>query len=260
MTERPLILLSNDDGVNARGLRTLREALRVLGDVVTVAPATEQSAGSHSLTLSRPLRHRAIEEDLHSVDGTPADCIYVALYRERFLPRWPDLVVSGINHGYNLGTDTFYSGTVAAAREAALRGIPAIAFSLGPKGSFEEAAKGATVIAGRMLEAPGGGEGERGPLLSVNFPPETPYRGLRATRLGRRVYLDEVTVRRDPRGKEYYWIGGPGAHHEPMSGSDTEAVDEGYVSITPLVLDATDPDDLGLASWVAACGRDEENR
>ena len=260
MTERPLILLSNDDGVNARGLRTLREALRVLGDVVTVAPATEQSAGSHSLTLSRPLRHRALEDDLHSVDGTPADCIYVALYRERFLPRWPDLVVSGINHGYNLGTDTFYSGTVAAAREAALRGIPAIAFSLGPKGSFEEAAKVATVIAGRMLEAPGGGEGERGPLLSVNFPPETPYRGLRATRLGRRVYLDEVTVRRDPRGKEYYWIGGPGAHHEPMSGSDTEAVDEGYVSITPLVLDATDPDDLGLVSWVAACGRDEENR
>src|SRR5690606_17768279 len=141
MAERPLILLSNDDGVAARGLRTLREALLAIGDVVTVAPATEQSANSHSLTLSRPLRHREVEEGVHSIDGTPADCIYVALYRERFLPRWPDLVVSGINHGYNLGTDVFYSGTVAAAREGALRGIPSIAFSLGPKGSFEEAAE-----------------------------------------------------------------------------------------------------------------------
>ncbi len=258
MAERPLILLSNDDGVQARGLRTLRHALRVLGDVVTVAPAVEQSAGSHSLTLSRPLRHRAIEEDLHSVDGTPADCIYVALHRERFLPRWPDLVVSGINHGYNLGTDIFYSGTVAAAREGALRGIPAIAFSLGPKGSFDEAAKVATVLVARMLQAPGTREGDRGALLSVNFPPETPYRGVRATRLGRRVYVDEVTVRTDPRGKEYYWIGGPGAHHEPVAGSDTEAVDEGCVSVTPLVLDGTDADALGLASFVASRGGPSE--
>jgi 5'-nucleotidase len=258
MAERPLILLSNDDGVDARGMRTMRERLLELGHVVTVAPATQQSAGSHSLTLHRPLRHREVGEDLHSVDGTPADCIYVALYRERFLPRWPDLVVSGINHGFNLGTDTFYSGTVAAAREAALRGIPSIALSLGPDGSFETAARVGERLCAKMLDAPGTEEGDRGALLNVNLPPATPYRGIRATRLGRRVYLDEVTVRRDPRGKEYFWIGGPGAHHEPMEGADTEAVDEGYVSVTPLLLDATDPEDLGLAAWVAGVGVEDE--
>ncbi|HJL19461.1 MAG TPA: 5'/3'-nucleotidase SurE [Sandaracinaceae bacterium LLY-WYZ-13_1] len=253
MSQRPLILLSNDDGVDARGLRAIREQLAEIADVVTVAPATQQSAGSHSLTLHRPLRHRALASDLHSVDGTPADCIYVALYRERFLPRWPDLVVSGINHGYNLGTDIFYSGTVAAAREASLRGIPSIALSLGPKGDFEEAARVGMRLAARALDTPGD-DGERGALLNVNFPPAVPYRGVRATRLGRRIYLDEVTVRTDPRGKEYYWIGGPGSHHEPIEGADTEAVDDGYVSVTPLVLDATDAGELGYAAWVAGVG------
>jgi 5'-nucleotidase len=265
MSERPLILLSNDDGVHARGLRALREALALIAHVVTVAPTDEQSAGSHSLTLSRPLRHRTIDEDVHAIDGTPADCIYVALYRERFLPRWPDLVVSGINHGFNLGTDTFYSGTVAAAREGALRGIPAIAFSLGGGGTFTEAAKVAVVLCARMLDTPGIRDGDRGVLLNVNFPAATPYRGVRATRLGRRVYHDEVTVRTDPRGKEYYWIGGPGAHpHEHIEGSDTEAVDQGLVSVTPLLLDATQPDDLGLAAWVANArlgeGQEDEGR
>jgi 5'-nucleotidase len=247
---RPLILVANDDGVHARGLRTLREAMMLLGDVVTVAPTSEQSAGSHSLTLSRPLRHREVEDGIHAVDGTPADCIYVALYRAGFLPRWPDLVVSGINHGYNLGTDVFYSGTVAAAREAALRGVPAMAFSLGPHGSFQQAAKVATVLAARMLEAPRAG-GEVGALLSVNFPPGEAYQGVRATRLGRRLYAEVVSVREDPRGKEYFWIGGPGVRHEPVEGSDTEAVDAGFVSVTPLLLDMTDPDELGLAAWVA---------
>ena len=172
-------------------------------------------------------------------------------------PRWPDLVVSGINHGYNLGTDIFYSGTVAAAREAALRGIPSMAFSLGPQGSFERAAEAAALLAAKMLEAPGTEEGERGALLNVNFPPQAPFGGVRATRLGRRVYLDEVDVRQDPRGKEYFWIGGPKAHHEPVDGSDTEAVDAGFISVTPLSIDATDADDLGLAAWVAGPGAGE---
>jgi len=247
----PLILLSNDDGVTARGLLTLRDALAAVAKVVTVAPATQQSAGSHSLTLSRPLRHREIEQDLHSVDGSPADCIYVALYREDFLARRPTLVVSGINHGYNLGTDIYYSGTVAAAREAALRGIPAIAFSLGPKGDFEMAAAEAAKIVQRVLAAPSLYGLGRVPLLNVNFPPGRDYRGIRPSRLGRRVYYDEVDVREDPRGREYYWIGGPGAHHEPIEGSDTEAVDEGWVSVTPLILDCSDPEGLGLAAWIA---------
>ena len=132
VTDRPLILLSNDDGVNARGLRALRDALVVLGRVIVVAPTSEQSASSHALTLHRPLRHRVVDEDVHSVDGSPADSVYVALYRADLLPRWPDLVVSGINRGYNLGTDVYYSGTVAAAREAALRGVPAMAICLLP--------------------------------------------------------------------------------------------------------------------------------
>lgn len=259
MSEPPLILLSNDDGVEAGGLDTLREALLPLGRVVTVAPATEQSAGSHSLTLSRPLRHRELRKDVHSVDGTPADCIYVALYRERFLPRWPDIVVSGINRGYNLGTDVYYSGTVAAAREAALRGIPALAFSLASKGDRQAASAFARELTTRFLAAPGREEGDRGALLNVNFPPGSTYEGARVTRLGRRTYFDEVDVREDPRGREYYWIGGPRAHHEPMEGADTEAVDAGFVSVTPLLLDATDPDDFGLAAWVAMTAPNEES-
>jgi 5'-nucleotidase len=247
LSARPLVLLSNDDGVQARGLLTLREALQSIADVITVAPTSEQSAGSHSLTLTRPLRHRSIEPDLHGIDGTPADCIYVALHRAHLLPRMPDLVVSGINHGYNLGSDIFYSGTVAAAREGALRGLPAIAFSLGPKGSFTEAAKVAIQLVSRMLTAPD----KKGVLLNVNFPPGETYAGVRSTCLGRRIYEDEVTERADPRGKAYFWIGGSGARHEPVAGSDTEAADAGYVSVTPLALDATAPGQLHLAKLVA---------
>lgn len=252
MTDRPLILLSNDDGVHARGLRALRAALSVLGRVIVVAPKTEQSASSHALTLHRPLRHRVVDQDVHSVDGSPADSIYVALFREGLLPRWPDLVVSGINHGYNLGTDVYYSGTVAAAREAALRGVPAMAISLAPDGSLESAAACTKDMVARLLEAPGREDRTRPALLNVNFPPGASYKGLRATRIGRRNYADEVDVREDPRGREYYWIGGPSGSHEPLGGSDTEAVDGGFVSVTPLILDPSDPEDLGLAAWVAA--------
>ena len=247
---RPLILLSNDDGVYAPGVRLLGAALARIADVVTVAPLFEQSANSHALTLARPLRHREID-GLHAIDGTPADCIYVALYRRAFLPRWPDLVVSGINHGYNLGTDTFYSGTVAAAREGALRGVPSIAFSQGPGGSMERSAEIAATLVERFLSAERVGT----PLLSVNFPAgRAEPEGFRATILGRRLYDDEVVLRDDPRGREYFWIGGPGARHEPVDGSDTEAVDAGFVSITPLHLDSTRPDHLGLAAFVAGAG------
>jgi 5'-nucleotidase len=243
VTERPLILLSNDDGVAARGIRTLHATLSTFADVVVVAPLTEQSANSHALTLARPLRHRLVE-GFHAIDGTPADCIYVGLYWKDLMPRAPDLVVSGINHGYNLGSDTFYSGTVAAAREGALRGIAAIAFSLGmAEGSdFDAIAPIAGAIVERLLAMPPRAEGTRPPLLNVNFPAGVPRpAGLRATRLGRRRYEDEVDVRKDPRGREYFWIGGPNAFHDPSEGSDTEAVDHGHVSITPLGLDATEP-------------------
>lgn len=257
VSDEPLILLSNDDGVEAEGLQALRASLLRLGRVVVVAPATDQSARSHSLTLVRPLRHQQVASDTHAIDGTPADCIYVALYRARFLPRWPDLVCSGINHGYNLGSDTFYSGTVAAAREAALRGIPALALSCGHGRSLSAAATVAGMMAERMLSA----EYEGGVLLNVNFPPDTPYQGIKPTRLGRRTYVEEVTVRRDPRGKEYFWIGSPEARHERMDDSDTDAVDSGKVSVTPLSLDGTDASELGLAAWVSSsahAGMDEE--
>lgn len=254
MPERPLILVSNDDGVQAAGNVALREALSSIADVVTVAPEREQSANSHSITLHRPLRHKQYAENVHAIDGTPVDCIYVALYHPRLLPRRPDLVVSGINHGPNLGTDTFYSGTVAAAREAALRGIPAIAYSLVGRADLGEVAALARAMAERLLEAtPPPGQPV---LLNVNFPAGRP-KGARATILGRRLYEDEVTVRDDPRGREYFWIGGPGARHEHVDGSDTEAVDAGYASVTPLLLGMTYAEHLGIAAWVAGADRGE---
>jgi len=256
VTNAPLILVSNDDGVNAPGICVLREALAPLGEVWCVAPETEQSANSHSLTLSRPLRHRTLSERVHAINGTPADCIYVALYHGSLLPRRPDLVVSGINHGPNLGSDIHYSGTVAAAREGALRGIPAIAMSLCASEGLEDAAGLALSIARRLLEAklPEGPT----PLLNVNFPGPGP-KGIRATRLGRRTYQDSITVRRDPRDREYLWIGGPGPDpHAHIEGADTNAVDEGWVSVTPLSIEATRADHFGLAAWVA--GSEEEER
>ncbi|MEM9191972.1 MAG: 5'/3'-nucleotidase SurE [Myxococcota bacterium] len=245
---RPLILVSNDDGYRSEGIAALRNAVASLGEVVTVAPKEDQSATSHSLSLHRSLRHREVEPGLHMVDGTPADCIYVGLFHPRILSRTPDVIISGINHGPNLGNDVHYSGTVAAAREGALRGIPSIAFSLveGRRG-LESAAEIASSMVARLLEAK---FDQSAPLLNVNFPPEP--RGVRTVQLGRRTYHDAVSVRNDPRGREYLWIGGPGPEpHEPFNGSDTEAVDAGYVSVTPLRVEVTHPDHLGLAAFVA---------
>jgi 5'-nucleotidase len=254
-SEGPLILVSNDDGVHARGIEALRRALAPLGRVVTVAPEREHSAGSHAITLSRPLRHRLLAEDVHAIDGTPVDCVYVALHHHALLPREPDLLVSGINHGPNLGLDVFYSGTVAAAREAALRGIPSMALSMVSRGDMEAAADHAKQMARRLLEA----EQPGGPrvLLNVNFPGPEPA-GVRATRLGRRHYSEGVDIRQDPRGREYFWIGGPGgAHHPPIEGADTEAVDQGFVSVTPLLIRATNPEHMGLAAYVAGPAAEE---
>ncbi|MFZ5891335.1 MAG: 5'/3'-nucleotidase SurE [Myxococcota bacterium] len=229
---RPLVLLSNDDGYRAPGINALAEALRELCDVVVCAPETEQSASSHALSLHRPLRLFRHGEGVFSLDGTPADCVYVALYAEaRVLPRRPDVVVSGMNHGVNLGDDVFYSGTVAAAREGALKGIASIAFS-----AALDANPGAACRLAAELTLAVAKRGEKKLLLNVNVPPGDGW-AVRTTRLGRRVYRDEVEFRRDPRGREYLWLGGPGAEHHPESGSDTEAYDEGVVSVTPLVLD-----------------------
>lgn len=248
MTDRPLILLTNDDGVRASGLATLREAVLPLGEVVVVAPTNEQSASSHAITLDRPLRHIEHGPGVHSIDGTPADCIYLALFEQRFLPRRPDMVLSGINHGSNMGTSVFYSGTVAGAREAALRGIHAVAFSHNGKGDAPWLGPLVRAMVERFRDAvkPAG----HAVLLNVNFPAKEPT-GVRVTRVGRHLYEEAVVPRRDPGGREYFWIGGRVIDYGEVEGSDRQAVDEGYASVTPLALEPTQASHIGFAAFVA---------
>jgi 5'-nucleotidase len=226
----------------------MRDALLKLGEVVVVAPESEQSASSHSLSLHRPLRLRAVEDGVFALDGTPADCVYVALHAgSRIVARRPALAVSGINRGMNLGQDAFYSGTIAAAREAALRGIPAIASSAHPSAHLTEVAALTIRVAERLL----GTTSERAPLVSINVPKN--WGGeVRAARLGSRIYEELVDFRKDPRGREYLWLGGPGVRHERCAGTDTDAYDDGAASIVPLVLDLTEPHDHAFAVDIAA--------
>jgi 5'-nucleotidase len=229
----PLILLSNDDGYQSVGLRRLHAALCEMADVVVCAPEFEQSAASHALSLHRPLRLKAHDAGVYSVDGTPADSVYVALFSgTRILPRAPDLVVSGLNHGVNLGDDVFYSGTVAAAREGALRGYRAMALSVADDASLDAAAELSVKLARRILERAGSE-----PLLcNINFPPGSQW-PVAVTQLGQRLYNDEVEFRLDPRGREYLWLGGPpGTRHDALDGTDTAAFDAGVVGVTPLSL------------------------
>lgn len=237
-----LILVSNDDGFFSEGIKALANRMRELGEVWVVAPDREQSASGHSLTLHRPLRARRVNnrEREFMVDGTPTDCVNLAI--NRLLPRKPDLVVSGINRGANLGDDVTYSGTVSAALEAVLLGVPAIAFSAVPHQKtdelkFEAAADYAKFLAEQVSEhglAPG-------TLLNVNIPSETEMGERRAVvcRMGKRIYSDVVEEKLDPRGRPYYWIGGPnvGSHVEP--GTDCEAADQLRISVTPVQLDMT---------------------
>jgi len=232
-----LILLSNDDGVGSPGLKVLADRLKELGRVVVVAPDRERSAAGHSLTLSRPLRAKRVEENWYSVDGTPTDCIALAVHG--ILKRRPDLMVAGINQGANLGDDVTYSGTVSAAFEATLLGIPAFAVSLATVEGcrFQTAADFSFTIAQLILE--------KGlppdTLLNVNIPdlPFSEIKGVTITRQGKRLYTDIVVEKMDPRGKTYYWIAGAGPHWQAVEESDHEAVMNGWVSITPLHLDLT---------------------
>lgn len=238
MTARPLILLCNDDGYDAPGLLALGAALEAFAEVIVCAPKTNQSAASHALTLQSILRLTQVSERTYAVNGTPADCIYVALHSgTRIVPRRPDLVVSGMNHGPNLGADVTYSGTVAAAREAALRGIPAVAISADVHADLPAAARlGARVAEALWNLGSGSNRPQLASLLNVNVPPGTSA-GIRSTRLGSRRYNDEVLFRRDPRGYEYLWIGGSEVHHELTDGTDTAAWEAGFTSVTPLAYD-----------------------
>lgn len=241
------VLLSNDDGVHAAGLRALAAAFD--GDEVwVVAPDREQSASSHAISLHRPLRMQELSPRWFAVDGTPTDAVYMGLNLVLREAR-PDVVVSGVNHGPNLGNDVLYSGTVAAAMEAALLGVHAIAVSLAapPPHDFQEAARFAAALARRIAERP-----PPAPLLlNVNVPPG-PVRGYRFVRLGRRTYGSEVVEKVDPRGRKYYWIGGEGGPtNEDIPGSDCNvALKDRLVSVTPLHLDSTHDAVLNeLRSW-----------
>lgn len=233
-----LILCTNDDGYLATGLGVLTEAARPLGEVQVVAPDREQSASSHSLTMHFPLRARRLDLSTHHVDGTPTDCVALAV--GTLLERRPDFVLSGINHGPNMGEDVLYSGTVAGAMEATILGIPAVAFSYA--GRDPSGIPAYLPLVERLL--PQLVRRESFPaetLLNVNLPPIAPeeVRGVRVTRLGRRVYTDSITRAKDPNGKEYFWIGGGGVEWRADEGTDFWAVNEGYISVTPLHLDLT---------------------
>ena len=208
-----VLLLSNDDGIDAEGLAVLERCLEPLGTVVVVAPDRERSACGHALTMDRPLRVREVAPRRWSVSGVPADCIYVAVHH--LLDERPALVVSGINDGANLGTDVHYSGTVAAAREGCLQGLPAVSISLvrdGGPHNWDTAARVAERVVSRLLAHPPAPSAH----INVNVPniPLEHLRGLRACRLGRRNYAPLVDVRSDPRGRPYVWIGG---NHRPFT-------------------------------------------
>jgi 5'-nucleotidase len=244
---KPLVLLTNDDGYFAQGILALARNLKRAAETITVAPDREKSATSLSLTLHRPLRVEKIRKDIFAVDGTPADCVYLAL--KRILPRDPDLIISGVNRGPNLGQqDISYSGTVAAALQGTFLGIPSVAVSAVPnihgKCDFDYSAKFITKLAMRILKY----RMPAGLTLNVNIPPP-PIKGVRMTELGEKRYDPEIVEKRDPRNNTYFWIGS--GKPTPIGGraSDVWAVGHGYISITPLHTDLTDYAALALHSW-----------
>lgn len=232
------ILCTNDDGYLAVGIRVLAGAAAEAGSVHVVAPDREQSATSHSLTLHHPLRVRESAEGWSIVDGTPTDCVLMAL--GELLPSPVDLCVSGVNHGPNMGEDVLYSGTVAAAMEATVMGIPALAVSYAGDDPTRIAAW-APALSQLIDRIPTNGSFPADTLLNINLPPIQPAdaKGIRVTSLGQRRYSDSVTRAKDPMGREYFWIGGGASEWRGDDASDFRAIEEGYISVTPLHLDLT---------------------
>lgn len=233
-------LVTNDDGYLAPGIGFLTRVAGRIGEVDVVAPDREQSATSHSLTMHRPLRVRHVREGTRVVDGTPTDCVVLAL--GELLEAPPDFVLSGINHGSNLGDDVLYSGTVAAAMEATILGIPALAVSFAapdPDPPLDDA--WAELLEGLLRQVVEREAFPRETLLNINLPPVPAHdvKGARVTVLGRRAYEDSLTRATDPSGREYFWIGGGESRWWGSDRSDFAAVREGYVSVTPLHLDLT---------------------
>lgn len=235
MSQRPLFLLSNDDGVHAPGVRELARAVQELGDVVVVAPHVERSASSHAISIHVPLRIEEIEPGIYAVEGTPADCIMVAC--RKLLRRKPNWVLSGINRGANLGIDTIYSGTVAAAMEGTLHGIPSMAVSSfgKPREKLEYESAGRVVkllLEHQELFT----DITTSSLLNINVPnlPFESIKGIRITGMGRRIYDEEMQEGTDPRGRTYYWIGAGGEMFADIPNSDCVAIDQGFVTVSVL--------------------------
>jgi 5'-nucleotidase len=230
----PRILVTNDDGYRSEGIHALADALTPLGDVIIVAPTTEKSAIGHALTLRQVLRLEHIEDHVYAVDGTPTDCVNIAV--TQIFRGLPDLVISGINKGWNLGDDVTYSGTVSGALEAALLGVPGMAVSLqfGRTFDFSHAARVSAAIAEALLETPLPPR----TFLNINVPKGQP-KGQRVTVQARRNHVTSVAERHDPKGRPYYWIEEGQNEWEPHDRSDYQAVRDGYVSVTPLHPDLT---------------------
>jgi 5'-nucleotidase len=245
------ILVTNDDGIHAPGIELLARAASRFGDVWVVAPDTERSGVSHAITLFRPLRLRNAGDQRFACDGTPTDCVYLALHQ---LGLRPDLLLSGVNPGPNLAHDVLYSGTVAGALEGAHWKVPSVALS--HCASSEDALAGLEDVLPDVLEAVVPMARQTPHALNVNLPSiaNGRYRGIRVARLGQRYYSNEVHERHDPRGRHYFWIGGADVHMPDIVGSDCNAIRDGYVSVTPLNDDMTRDSALagledGLAAW-----------
>jgi len=240
---RPLVLCSNDDGIEAPHLEALAARIEEFADVIVVAPERQRSAASHAITLHKPLRLTEIRPRRFSLSGTPVDCVYLGVLK--LCDRKPTVVVSGVNDGYNLGSDVFYSGTVAAAVEGALRGAAGIACSLAPRATDTTRALD---FAARVVHAAITEPIPPGTVLNVNMPggASDVYQW---TTLGRRLYDDDVAERRDPRGRPYYWVGGGPTGHDEVDGSDCVAIAHGWNSITPMHLDLTDRARVAAPPW-----------
>lgn len=263
MIKDKTILITNDDGYDSEGLKALVKGLKSVARVIVTAPATEKSACAHSLTLTRPMRFVEVDDDFYKLDdGTPTDCIFLALNAYFGEDEKPDLIVSGINRGSNMGEDITYSGTVAGAMEGVLLGVPSIAISQVCKDKcqnifdfgYELAAEVAKELAIKILEG-SFPLGER-KLLNINVPPikKSEFKGYKITKAGYRVYANSAHLHRNPRGEEYYWIGLPGLDWRESKDEqicDLLAIEQGFVSITPVHLDLTSYEDIKkLQEWI----------
>ncbi len=248
-----LIFITNDDGIHSPGLQALISALRPLAHCVVVAPDRDNSAVSHSLTMNRPVKVTKLQDDFYSLDGTPTDCVAIGL--KKILQHPPDLLVSGINPGPNLGDDIAYSGTVSAAVEGTMYGIPSLAVSLAGDQPYDFTIAGqvAAWLAGIILK-----QGlPDNTLLNANIPAIETILGVKVTRQGRRLWADAIQETFDPWGRKHYWIGGGTPHLDPGEDTDANAISAGYISVTPIHLDLTNH--AGLAYLKNNCALEQQN-